>query len=124
MVPFLSGEWNRSSPVSLEVAWYNYWMLNHVHDRSTGEYIMGDTGKDSSKTKFTFQATAFFLNNQFIANVYGAYNVNGGSLAMVRFIFWPTNSWQFVAAYQQFNEDYFPGSRYSNQIILSAKFEF
>ncbi len=125
MVPFLSGEWNRSTPVSLEVAWYNYWMLDHEHDRATGEYVMGNTGKDSTKTKFTFQGSAFFLNNQFITNIYGAYDVNGGSLAMARLIFWPTNAWQFIAAYQQFNENYaFPNSRYANQVILSAKLEF
>jgi len=125
MVPFLSGEWNRSTPVSLEVTWYNYWMLDHEYDRATGEYVMGNTGKDSTKTKFTFQGSAFFLNNQLITNIYGAYENNGGSLAMARIIFWPTNAWQFIAAYQQFNENYaFPNSRYANQVILSAKFEF
>jgi len=124
IVPFFSGEWNRCTPMSLELAWYNYWMLGHEYDKTTGNYIMGDTGKDSTKTKFTFSATAFFFNNQLVLNGYGAYNVNGGTLAMVRIVFWPTNSWQFVAAYQQFNEDYIPLGRYFNQVILSAKFDF
>ncbi len=125
-LPVVSGAWNRHTPVAMTVAWYNYWMLNHEYDKESGNYIMGDTGRDSTKTKMTFNVTAFFLNYQLVTDFYGAYNANGGTMGLIRIVLQPTNSWTYVLAYQQFNEDYQPDGlgRYNNQVIFSAKYDF
>jgi len=47
-------------------------------------------------------------------------------MGLIRIVLQPTNSWTYVLAYQQFNEDYQPDGlgRYNNQVIFSAKYDF
>jgi hypothetical protein len=54
-----------------------------------------------------------------------AYDVNGNSTVMPMIVYQPGDHWQWVLVYQQFNEGRaVPETRYGNQVLLSARYEF
>jgi len=125
MVPWLS-EWNRSRTVDFSFTFYQYWLLNHEYDKSTGEYLLWESGtRDSSWTKFTLSATTGFFFDSLITRMNFAYDVNGNSTIMPMIVYQPGDHWQWVLVYQQFNEGrVVPETRYGNQVLLSARYEF
>lgn len=125
MVPWLS-EWNRSRTVNFGFTVYQYWLLNHKYDKSTGEYILWESGtRDSSWTKFTLSASTGFFFDSLITVMNLAYDVNGNSTIMPMIVYQPGDHWQWVLVYQQFNEGRaVPETRYGNQVLLSARYEF
>jgi hypothetical protein len=122
MIPFISDRLflNRSRAVSLSLTIYNYWMLNHEYNKHTGEYIIGDTGKDSSKTQFSFGASTGFWNDTILSINNFFYDTNGNSTLMTVLAFMPGDHWQWSATYQKFLE----GNRFQDQVILSARYDF
>lgn len=124
MVPWLS-EWNRSRTVDFSFTWYQYWLFNHQYDKRTGEYIIWESGtRDSTWTKFTLSATTGFFFDSLITRLNLGYDINGNSTVMPMVVFSPGDHWQWVAAYQQFNEGRGSETRYANQVLLSARYEF
>lgn len=121
MIPWISVK-NRYEPFSLTFTWYQYYMFNHKYNKSTGEFINGETGKDSSRTKFTFQASTTFLRSTIITLFNMSYDTNGNSVVMGALGYAPNFHWTFQALYQQINEAGI--SRYGNQVVLSAKYDF
>jgi len=95
-------------------------MLNHEYNKQTGEYIIGDTGKDSSKTQFSFGASTGFWNDTILSMNNFLYDTNGNSTLMVALAFMPGDHWQWTAAFQKYIE----GNRYQDQVILSARYDF
>jgi hypothetical protein len=125
MVPYISnglfGNVGRS--VSITLTWYQYWLLNHVYNRKTNEYIIWDSGtKDSSWTKFTLSLSTGFWFDRIIPLFNLAYDVNGPTTVVAGIVFAPGDHWQWMASYQQVNEVKY--GEYQNQVIFSARYEF
>jgi hypothetical protein len=123
LIPWLS-EMNRNEPFTFTLTWYQYWLFNHEYDKSTGKYILGETGRDSSLTKFTLSVSTSYFFYTLIPVFNIAYETNGSSTMVGQLVYMPTFHWQFVAFYQQFNEAWGSESRYGNQVGLSIKYEF
>ncbi|MBN2108678.1 MAG: DUF1302 family protein [Deltaproteobacteria bacterium] len=123
MIPWLS-EMNRNEPFNFSFTWYQYWLFNHEYDKRTGKYILGETGRDSSLTKFTLSVNTSYFFSTLIPAVNIAYETNGSSTIVGQLVYMPTFHWQFVAYYQQFNEAWGSDSRYGNQVGLSIKYDF
>lgn len=124
MIPWLS-YWNRSRTVDFSFTFYQYWLLNHQYDKSTGEYILWESGtRDSSWTKFSLSATTGFFFDSLITRLNLSYDVNGNNLIMPMIVYAPGDHWQWVATYQQFNKGRGSETRYANQVLLSARYEF
>ncbi|MEI6125493.1 MAG: DUF1302 family protein [Pseudomonadota bacterium] len=123
LIPWLS-EMNRNEPFSFTLTWYQYWMFNHEYDKHTGKYILGETGRDSSLTKFTLSMSTSYFFYTLIPALNIAYDTNGSSTVVGQLVYMPTFHWQFVAFYQQFNEGTGQETRYGNQVGLSIKYDF
>ncbi len=123
LIPWLS-EMNRNEPFTFTLTWYQYWLFNHEYDKDTGKYILGETGRDSSLTKFTLSVSTSYFFYTLVPVVNLAYDTNGNSTFVGQIVYMPTFHWQFVAFYQQFNEAWGSESRYQNQVGLSIKYEF
>ncbi len=124
MIPWLS-EMNRNEPITFTLTWYQYKLFGHEYNKHTGKYILGETGKRSSRTKFTLSASTSFLQARLIPVFNVAYDTCGSSTFVYQLVFMPTFHWQFVAFYQQFNEGRVHGeTKYSNQVGLSIKYDF
>ena len=121
MVPYLS-QWNHETSVSVNFTWYNYWLLNHEYDKSTGEYIVGETGKDSTRTKFTLGLSTGFWFYRIITMLNLVYDTNGNTTVMGGVVLAPGDHWQLSAIYQQINE--MGAARYQDQLTLSFRYEF
>jgi len=120
MVPWIS-DMNRNEPFSLSFTWYQYYMFDHEHNKATGEYIIGETGKDSSQTKFSFTASTTFLFSTLTTVFNIAYDTNGSRTLMPQLVYMPTFHWQFVLFYQDLNKHL---DKYGSQVGLSVKYEF
>jgi hypothetical protein len=126
MVPYISDRlfWNRSRSVSFSLAWYQYHLLNHKHNKNTGEYIQWESGsKDSSWTKFTLGVSTGFFNDILMpvfCNI--SYNANGPTTISAGINFMPGDHWSWMAFYQQLNEAGI--GRYQSQVILRMRYEF
>jgi hypothetical protein len=121
MVPYLS-EWNRSTAVNISFAAFQYWLLNHEFNKHTGEYIQGETGRDSTLTKFTLTLTTGFFYYTLIPILNLVYDTNGATTVAGGLVYKPGDHWQWMVNYQQFNEQGI--ARYQNQVIFSASYEF
>lgn len=121
MIPYFS-ERNRNRGVQIDVTWYQYWMLNHEYDKATGSYIIGETSKDSTRTKFVLSMnTGFWFDRIFtIGNL--VYDTNGNTTVVGAVSFAPGDHWSWMASYQQINEQGI--ARYQDQVIFSARYEF
>ena len=122
MIPWISA-WNRNRSFSLTFTYYQYWLLNHEYNKKTGEYIIGETGKDSSLSKFTFSASTGFWFDRIIPVVNVGYNENGGSTLMTMLQFMPGMHWMWAVTYQQFS-NYDGPQKYQNQVMLMTRYEF
>ena len=121
MVPWLS-EWNRNRSYSITVTWYQYWLLNHEYDKATGNYIVGETGKDSSLTKLTLSISTGFWFDRITPVFNMSYNENGSTTIMGMLMFMPGMHWMWTVTYQQMNE--LGASRYQDQVMFIARYEF
>jgi hypothetical protein len=120
MVPWIS-DMNRNEPFSLSFTWYQYYMFDHEHNKATGEYIIGETGKDSSQTRFSFTASTTFLFSTLTTVFNIAYDTNGSRTLLPQLVYMPTFHWQFVLFYQDLNKHL---DKYGSQVGLSVKYEF
>lgn len=121
MIPYFS-EWNRNRGVQIDLTWYQYWMLNHKYNKSTGEYIIGETGKDSTRTKFTLSMNTGFWFDRIIPVFNLVYDTNGNTTVVGALAFQPGDHWSWMASYQQINES--SVGRYSDQVVLNMRYEF
>ena len=121
MIPWIS-EWNRSTAFTLSLTCYQYWLLNHDYNKQTGEYIVGETGRDSTLTKFTFSASTGFFFYTLIPVFNFVYDTNGNTTVVGALVYQPGDHWQWMASYQQINE--LGAARYQDQVIFSARYEF
>ena len=122
MVPYLS-EWNRSTAVEISFTWFQYWLLNHEHDKSTGESIKWESGtRDSSWTKFSLSLSTGFFYYTLIPLFSCVYDLNGNTAIVGGLVYQPGDHWQWMINYQQINER--GPARYQNQVVLSARYEF
>jgi hypothetical protein len=121
MMPWISKR-NRNTSFSLTFTWYQYWLLNHEYDKSTGEYIVGETGKDSTRTKFVLSAATGFWFYRIIPIFNFVYDTNGNTTVVGGLSFAPGDHWSWIGTYQQINES--GAGRYQNQVTLSMRYEF
>jgi len=122
MVPYLS-RWNKNTAYTISLTWYQYWLLNHEYDKNSGSYIVGETGKDASKTKFTLTVMTGFSFYTIIPVANIVYDASEGTTTVVgSLVYQPGDHWQWMAVYQQINEA--GAARYQDQVILSMRYEF
>ena len=121
MVPYLS-HWNRDTAYEVSLSVYQYWMLNHEYNKKTGDYIIGETGKDSTRTKLVFSCGTPFLFATLIPGVNLVYDTNGTTVISALVSYQPGDHWKWQVIYQQMNEQ--GAARYQNQMIFSARYEF
>jgi hypothetical protein len=105
MVPYLS-EWNRSTAVNISFAMFQYWLLKHEHNKHTGESIRGETGRDSTLTKFTLSLSTGFFYYTLIPILNLVYDTNGSSTVAGGLVYKPGDHWQWMVNYQQLNEQW------------------
>jgi len=124
MVPFYSDRMfgNKNRAMSLSITFSQYWMKNHEHDKSTGEYIMGETGKDARLSKIAWAAMWYFYNDEYIVNYFGSYDSNSKGSHIVGLTYMPSDHWEFSVSYMKMAEAGI--SRYMDQVVLEARYEF
>lgn len=122
MVPFLS-DWNRSTAVEVSLTWLQYWLLNHEHNKHTGESIMWESGtEDATWTKLSLSLSSGFFYYTLIPVFNFVYDFNGNTTVVGGLVYQPGDHWQWVVNYQQINEQ--GAARYQDQVIFSARYEF
>jgi len=125
MIPYISTRLfgNRSRTVDIKLTWYQYWLLNHEHDRATDEYVQWESGnRDSRWTKFSLElATGFFYDtlNPFV-NI--SYDTNGPLTFIGGLMYMPGDHFIWMLIYQQYNEAGM--MRYQNQVTFSVTYNF
>jgi len=124
MVPFYSTHMfgNKNRAMSLSITLSQYWMRNHEYDKSTGEYIMGETGKDPRLSKLAWAAMWYFNNDKWIVNYFGSIDSNSKGSHITGLTYMPSDHWKFSASYMKMSEAGM--SRYMDQVLFEMRYEF
>jgi hypothetical protein len=125
MLPYYSTHMfgNKNRAMSLSITFSQYWMKNHEYDRSTGEYIMGETGTQPRMTKIAWAAMWFFNNDKWIVNYFGSYASTDAGTHITGLTYMPYDHWKFSASYMK-NSEGSSIARYMDQVIFEMRYEF
>ena len=114
---------NRMRHMSATITWYHYKLIGHKYNKHTGEFIQGETGRDSSLDTIDLMLQYGFYWDYILPTFSVAYDFNGGTSIMGVLKYAPGDHWRFQVSYQQQNEKG-RNAHMQDQVMFSVQYEF
>jgi hypothetical protein len=115
---------NRMRYMGATVTWFYYKLIDHKHNKATGEYIDWESGtRDSSWNVFSVMLDYGFLFDQILPSFNFAYDINGGTTVVGALKYAPGDHWRYQVTYQQTNEQG-RNKHMQDQVMFSVQYEF